>query len=121
MEKIQPKDEKNAFERRIFPEIDEWSVLTVSCAYGHYSASRIAHAVEDSNCHLLNLNVTAGLCADTAQTVVELRVSTANPESVARSLERYGYEVIAVDSSSSSAVDDVTRERIEGLMRFLRV
>ena len=40
-----------------FTRSDEASVLTVECAREDYSASLLAHAVEDVDAHLLNLSV----------------------------------------------------------------
>lgn len=114
------KDEKSAFEGHYFPEIGEWSTLTITCSKADYSASRICRAVEDCDCHLLNLNVTSDTYGDD-RPVVELRVSAANVISVCRSLERYGYEVLDMHSSSETLGDDTAAERLEELMRYLQV
>lgn len=49
--------------------------------------------MEDADAHLLNLNVTAGTEPDSLTTVM-LRVNHSRGESVARSLQRYGYETV---------------------------
>ena len=116
----------------LFPAVDESSRLLVGCRREDYSASRIAHAVEDCNAHLLNLNVTSfgekynynlnddDLGADAKFPVVfDIRVSHRNAESIGRSLERYGYTVL--DSSSSNEPDDTTASRIDGLLRYLEI
>lgn len=121
LEKILPKDDKSAFERHIYPDIEDWSVLIVTCSRSDYSASRIAHAVEDCDCHLLNLNVTAGCDGDSDRPLIELRVSATNVTSVARSLERYGFEVLDMRSSSASLVSTTDNSRIEHLLRLLDV
>ena len=52
---------------RLFPQVDESTELTITCRPSQYSASAIAHAVEDADAHLLNLNVTAGTAPDCPQ------------------------------------------------------
>ena len=81
---------------RLMPENPETGRLTVACAPADYSASIIARAVEDVDAHLLNLNVTAD--SDAARVVTDLRVSHRNVGAVARSLMRYGYEILSADA-----------------------
>ena len=57
----------------LFPQLDDYTELTVVCPSGEYSASAIAHAVEDADAHLLNLNVVAGTQPNSPTTVI-LRV-----------------------------------------------
>lgn len=104
---------------RLFPDFEESSTLLVSCIPSDYSASRIAHAVEDVNAHLLNLNVTSDGRLMDNRVVVELRVNHRNPGSVARSLERYGYEVEDVSSASDPASAEQLERRLGELMRYL--
>ncbi|MCM1337821.1 MAG: hypothetical protein NC187_07940 [Candidatus Amulumruptor caecigallinarius] len=96
----------------LMPFSPEASELTLVCPAADYSASRIAHAVEDCDAHLLNLNVTAG-SAPGGLTLVHLRVTHREPAAVARSLERYGYEV--VDSTAASGHDDSDEARRRAL------
>lgn len=116
----------------LFPSVEDSSRLLVGCRREDYSASRIAHAVEDCNAHLLNLNVTsfgdktdysadAPEGADDAKfpVVFDIRVSHRNAASISRSLERYGYTVL--EASGDDTRDEVTTDRIEGLMRYLEV
>ncbi|MDE6859216.1 MAG: hypothetical protein K2J65_02255 [Duncaniella sp.] len=105
---------------RLFPPVDECSTLLVTCRRGDYSASRIAHAVEDCDAHLLNLNVTADSDTLDNRIAVELRVSHRNPLSVARSLERYGFEVADFDETTP-ADDSVIRGRLDELLHYLQV
>ncbi len=104
---------------RLFPFVGDNSTLVLSCPKGDYSASRIAHAVEDCDAHLLNLNVTADRAESDGRLIVELRVSHRSPESVGRSLERYGYEVIDAVGSDDSDDDSLMRSRYEELMMYL--
>lgn len=69
---------------------DDCSVITLECAAGDYSASRIAHAVEDSDAHLVDL---WSVPADGGKVRVTLRVRRDDPSPAVHSLERYGYEV----------------------------
>lgn len=115
----------------LFPPVPESSRLLVGCRREDYSASRIAHAVEDCNAHLLNLNVTAGdsktLPDGTPDSgsdakfpvMIDLRVSHINAESISRSLERYGYTVL--ETQSTTADYDTQRRRIDGLFRYLEI
>ncbi len=105
---------------RLFPQVEESCSLLLACRRGDYSASRIARAVEDCDAHLLNLNVTADSDVLDSQIVAELRVSHRNPESVCRSLERYGYEVIDTDSPLTDD-ESLLRSRYDELMHYLGV
>lgn len=119
-----------------FPAAGETSRLLVGCRREDYSASRIAHAVEDCDAHLLNLNIISmgqtdytdfsDADSETApsQVISDLRVSHRSPASVARSLERYGYTVLDMmsgDGDTDDTGDDVTRQRIDQLIRFLEI
>lgn len=112
------KDE--IFERPevFFPPNEESSRLLVGCSVHDFSASRLAHAVEDCDARLLNLNVTS-LSLEDAPLTVALRVSHRDPSRVARSLERYGYSVLYVDVPSGT---DLRLERnYAELMKLLDI
>ncbi len=94
-------------------------MLTLSCPRRQYSASLIARAVEDADAHLLNLNVTGHTSADEAL-IVELRISHRNAVAVARSLERYGIEVLSFDNAAGPDID-TARRRVNELMHYLNV
>jgi len=102
----------------LFPHNPDSSRLLISCAAADYSASLIARAVEDADASLLNLNVTS-YGAGTPEVVVALRVGHLNPERVARSLERYGYDILNIEADG--ATDDTLHRRYEELMRILNV
>ena len=111
----------------LFPQVMDWSVIVVECGADQYSASLLSRAVEDCDAHVLNLNVVSGVALG-EPSVVELRVNHRNPEPVARSLERYGYTVVATRSSAPEADgdddggdDDVARRRVNELIRLLNV
>ena len=103
---------------RLFPPREESSRLLVSCLPSDYSASRIARAVEDADAHLLNLNVTTDGERLDNRVVAELRVSHRSPLAVARSLERYGYEVVDVEHDSL-ADDEVASQRLNERMYYI--
>ena len=115
----------------LFPPVAESSRLLVGCRREDYSASRIAHAVEDCDAHLLNLNVTAFEPSDGDSdidtvndakfpVVFDMRVSHRNAERISRSLERYGYTVLKTSSNERSD-DDTLRRRIDEFFRYLEV
>lgn len=109
---------------RLFPAVADWSALVVECEWIDYSASRVARAVEDCDAHLLNLNVTSANSLPD-RTIVEIRTDHRNPESIARSLERYGYRVTAMTSSASDddadTSADTARRRLGELLRYLEI
>lgn len=105
---------------RLFPHYDESCRILVSCIPSDYSASRIARAVEDCDAHLLNLNVTDDGRHLDNRVVVELRVSHRSPVAVARSLERYGYEVVDIEHGAL-ADDPVAAQRINELIHYIEM
>ncbi|MBD5268452.1 MAG: hypothetical protein HDS45_02470 [Bacteroides sp.] len=102
---------------RLIATRDDSSVLTIECSPEQYSASAIAHAVEDADVHLVDLLSRA---AEGGKLRVNLRVRVADPEGVARSLERYGYRVID-RSGGTSAGDAILAERLASLQALLNV
>lgn len=122
MEKITPKVVNSADFDRLYPPLSEWSTLTLTCRRPDYSASELTRAVEDCDAHVLNLNVTSQTYGDNADPVIELRISHTNPAPVARSVARYGYDVLHTGSSRQSDIDDDTvLDRLNHLMRYLDV
>lgn len=103
----------------LFPANTEASRLTLQCRRGDYSASMIARAVEDADAHLLNLNVTGKPAADDRITV-EVRISHRNALAVARSIERYGIDVVGVDNADGPDIETAQR-RVKELMHYLDV
>lgn len=109
----------------LMPPRDEASVLTVACRPADFSASALARAVEDSDAHLLNMNVTAETLPDGRMTI-ELRTSLRNASATARSLTRYGYDVINATSfpetdPADSALDLTMRRRAAELLHILEL
>ncbi len=104
---------------RLFPHVDDSSSLSVSCYRADFSASRIAHAVEDCDAHLLNLNLTSET-TPAGEIIIDLRISHRDPARVARSLERYGYSVVAMDDAGGPDIDTM-RDRVRQLMLHLGV
>lgn len=109
----------------LFPQHEESSLLTLEVGRDEYAASVVARAVEDADAHVLNLNVAipdtpSSGAGDSVR--VELRISHRHAEAVARSLERYGFRVVAVaGSDGTDGGDPTTRERVESLLRLLEV
>lgn len=105
----------------LFPDVGDSSTLVVATRPDNYSASILARAVEDCDAHLLNLNVGAKT-DDGERILIYLRVNHRNGEGVARSLERFGYEVLAIDSDNADeSITDEARSRINELMRYLEI
>lgn len=104
----------------LLPHDDESSELLISCRPDSYSASEIAHAVEDCDSKLLALSVTA--MRDTHNhPVMMLKVNTRTPDGVARSLARYGYETIHTRSRASHHEQSQAMERINELLHILEI
>lgn len=102
--------------REIAPR-DDASLITLECTPSDYSASRIAHAVEDSDAHLVDLWTVP---AEKGMLKVNLRVRLNDPTSAVHNLERYGYEVI--EASGASYQDaGLAFERLLGLQALLNV
>lgn len=119
---MNPSEEVNSVLRYLFPPVEESVRLRVACRRGEYCASRIAHAVEDCNAHLLNLNVTAGT-GDTAASgdvIVEIRAALRNPEALARSIERYDMRVLDVEADTDPD-NDTVRQRVNELIHYLEL
>lgn len=105
------------------PPQPESSVLTVACHPDHYSASQLARAVEDSDAHLINLNVT-DVRLDDGRITIELRTNRRHAGATARSLERYGYEVlndIADSSDPSDILEADLRRRAAEILHIINL
>lgn len=106
------------------PPRQEASVITVVCHPADFSASALARAVEDSNAHLVNLNVT-GARRDDGRMTIELRTSLRNPDPTVRSLARYGFETIEAQAFPSEATgndfDEALRSRAAELIHILNL
>lgn len=114
-----PKDNITMDFDVLFPAGGDQSCLLVSCARADYSASMMARAVEDCDAQVLNLNVTS-LDGGASKLVVAMRVSHRNPHAVARSLERYGFDVVDVFSDSEEE-NERMRERANEVLRYLEI
>ncbi|MDE7368399.1 MAG: hypothetical protein K2N08_01315, partial [Muribaculaceae bacterium] len=79
----------------------------------------VARAVEDCNANLINLNVTGERNED-GYLLVDLRVDVLNGEAVARSLERYGFEVVDFVAPDGSGYD-TARDRANEILKILDI
>ncbi|MCH5229777.1 MAG: hypothetical protein J1F12_07285 [Muribaculaceae bacterium] len=104
---------------RLIAPRDDCSLITIECAPQDYSAGVIAHAVEDSDAHLVDLFSTP---AENGKIRVTLRVSHSDPTAAVRSLERYDYEVVEAHSSGDSLQSmEIATERLLSLQALMNV
>lgn len=110
-----------ALGRLIVPR-DDSSVITAVCPADQYAASTIAHAVEDTGAHLVDLfsgpDINNDVYPDNLR--VTLRVRTLHPEHVIQSLERYGYQVVEAGQHASPDTE-IFAERLAALNALLNV
>lgn len=99
------------------PQRFDCSVIEVECDARHYSASRIAQAVEDADVPLTDLLTRPG---SGNNIIITLRVRTDDPAFVEASLQRYGYNVLASHSLHNSATITAL-ERLGALEAYLNV
>lgn len=115
--------EKNCTEnsqKNLFPYNPDASSFLVVCRQSDYSAARIAHAIEDVGAHVLNLNVTDSTTEGDNMLAIDVRVDRKDISSICRSLSRYDYSVVGVDSSST-AITETEQRRIAELLRYIDV
>ncbi|MCM1291307.1 MAG: hypothetical protein NC201_00465 [Prevotella sp.] len=96
---------------------DDSSEIVVECPPEMYSASSLAHAVEDVDAHLVDL---ISHPAENGKVRVTLRVRHTDPSAAVRSLERYGYTVTEA-SGDSYADARLSDERLSALQVYLNV
>lgn len=96
---------------------DACSTIEIECGKIDFSASKIAHAVEDAEAHLLDM---LSRESEDGKLRVLLRVSHIDPTSVVRSLERYDYEVVSAHGSQFKAIG-LSYERLAELAMYLNV
>ena len=120
-QKISSEASATARLNRLFPAVEEASTLIAVCRPADYSASRIAMAVEDADARLLNLNIIAPETDADAMMRVEVRVCHRNPSAVARSLERYGFEVVATSAPSLYTTAEEAADRVAELLHYINL
>lgn len=104
--------------RMIVPR-DDCSVITIECDPQEYCASVLAHAVEDSDAHLVDLFTAPG---ENGHIIVTLRVRHSDPSAAVRSLERYDFHVVEAHSSSDNIQSmEIATERLLALQALMNV
>ena len=104
--------------RMIAPR-DDCSIITVECLPEEYCASVLAHAVEDSDAHLVDLFTAPG---ENGKMLVTLRVRHSDATAAVRSLERYDFHVIEAHSSGDSIQSmEIATERLLALQALMNV
>lgn len=105
----------------LLPPGQECSELLVTCHPDNFSPSAIARAVEDCDSRLLAMTVTAMRDAND-RPVIMLRVESRVPQSVMRSLARYGYDTIHTRSDILPAQDHAeAMARVNELLHYLEM
>ena len=113
---IDPVSMLEGLGRMIAPR-DDSSVVTVECRPEDYSASLLAHAVEDAGAHLVDL---WSVPSTDGMIRVTLRVRHNDPSAAVRSLERYDFHVI--DAYGAEMRDaGIAAERLLALQTLLNV
>lgn len=104
---------------RMIAARDDCSVITVECDPRDYSASVLAHAVEDSDAHLVDLISSPG---ENGKVTVTLRVRQSDPTAAVRSLERYDFHVVEAHGSGNSIQNlEIATERLLALQALMNV
>ncbi|MCH5218651.1 MAG: hypothetical protein J1F07_08945 [Muribaculaceae bacterium] len=102
---------------RLIAPRDDSSTVTLRVSPSAYSASQIAHAVEDADVHLVDLWSAPG---EGDMLTVTLRVRTSDPSGVTSSLERYGFDVVEASGETNRNME-TAMERILSLNTLLGV
>lgn len=102
---------------RLIAPRDDTSTVVVATSPAAYSASQLAHAVEDADVHLVDLWTSPG---EGDELIVTLRVRTGDPSGVVSSLERYGYDVAEATGEENRNMDTAI-ERLLSLNTLLKV
>ena len=104
---------------RMIASRDDCCVVTIECDPQDYSASALAHAVEDTDAHLVDL---LSVPADGGKIKVALRIRHSDPSAAARSLERYGYDVVETIAGQNSLSSlEIATERLLSLQALMNV
>lgn len=104
---------------RLISSRDDCSVVTVECRPEDYSASLLAHAVEDSDAHLVDLLTSP---ADDGCVRVTMRVRHTDPSAAVHSLERYDFKVVEAYGAKDGVRDaEIAFDRLLSLQTLLNV
>lgn len=104
----------------LYPRSRECVEALIAVSPDQYSASDVARAVEDTDCHLVNLNLTAARTVQ-GKLVVALRVDSVTADALVSSLSRYGYEVLAVSGGTPWVDDEESRRRVAELLHIMEI
>lgn len=96
---------------------DDSSIITIETAPSAFSASQIAHAVEDSDTHLVDF---WSAPTDNGNIAVTLRVRSSDPSATVMNLERYGYDVTYAFGNEYRDAE-LAAERLLGLQALLNI
>lgn len=104
---------------RLIAARDDCSVIVLECLPEDFSASMIAHAVEDSDAHLVDMLTTP---SEGGRLRITLRVRQSDPTPAVHSLERYDFKVVEAHGCASSLSNTaVAIDRLLSLQTLLNV
>lgn len=104
--------------RQVAPR-DDCSTVSIVCHPQDYSASSLAHAVEDSGSHLVDLWSRA--IPESGMLEVTMRLRCSDPSAACHNLERYGYSVTGSYSSGEISDLSIAARRLLELQTYLNV
>lgn len=102
---------------RIIVPRDDSSLIIIETPHSAYSASHLAHAVEDADTHLVDLWSSP---AEDGNVRVTLRVRSDDPSPVVMSLQRYGY-LVTFATGKNYRDAELAAERLLELQALLNV
>lgn len=103
---------------RLIAARDDCSVITVECFPEDYSASQLAHAIEDSDAHLVDL---LSRPTPDGRLRVTLRVRHSDPTSAVHNLERYDFHIVEAHGAETARSQEVAMDRLLSLRALLNV
>lgn len=104
---------------RMIASRDDCSVIIIECNPEDYSASVLAHAIEDTDAHLVDLLTTP---YEKGKLRVTIRIRNNDPSLAVRSLERYNYKVVeAYSAADTFQTMELDTERLLLLQTLMNV
>lgn len=96
---------------------DDCSIIIVECTPENFSASKIAHAIEDADAHLFDMISTP---TDSGMVRITLRIGHIDPSAAIRSIERYEMTVVDAFASNFKSAE-ISSQRLHELSVYLNI